>query len=293
MPCYTQNPDILNMAPKKGSSKHPIDEKEDLATRITEHPYFQWFVARRHYIPYVSLAILLVIFLAFKFFTGKAAKTESNYLLAENYFSMIQRSIRSETGTGNREQALTKLKTITDSYPELHSRYDGLIAQLLITQGDSAGARPYADRTFSRTAQNKLPYYSDFSHTTLLIANDQHQQALEKAIALKDLLIEHAAQNKADPQILNFGDSLFAYNLLRIAMLKKELGSPEEELQAWKEWKQYARIDDQSPPNDFIAPEAFIALNNQVGEDNFSLLQYIEAREKELLEKSKGNSHSQ
>ena len=281
------------MAPNKGSSKHPIDEKEDLATRITEHPYFQWFVERRQYIPYVSLAILLVIFLAFKFFTGKAAKTESNYLLAENYFAMIQRSIRSEAGAGNREQALTKLKNLTDSYPELHSRYDGLIAQLLITQGDSEGARPYANRTFSRTAQNNLPYYSDFSHTTLLIANDQHQQALEKALALKDQLIENAAQNKTAPQNRNFGDTLFAYNLLRIAMLKKELGPPEEEIQAWKEWKQYARIGGQSPSNDYFAAEAFIALNNQVGEDNFSLLQYIEAREEELLEKSKGNRDPQ
>ena len=272
---------------QKKPVKNQLIEESDLVTQITEHPYFQWVIKQRKYIPYASLAFLAFIIIAFRFITEKTEKTEANYLLAESYFSMIQHSIQNEAEAENIAPALIKLRNITDTYPELHSRYDGLIAQLLITQGNSAEARPYAERALSRTARDKIPFYPEFSRTTLLIEDNQRKEALEQALALQSHLSENASLNATDLLNRNFGDTLFAYNLLRIAMLKKELGPPEEELKAWKEWEQYANINGLKSPNNLIAPNAFTDLNKQIGEDNFTLVQYIHAREKDLLKSLK------
>ena len=277
---------VTIMAQKNSSTKHPESLQVDLVTRIAEHPYFHTLVEHKTWIPYVSIGILVLLFFSFRFFTGKTNRTESNYLLASNYFSMIQQSIE-ETKPGPRDQALLKLKAITDAYPELHSRYDALIAQLLITENQPKEAQPYSTRTFSRTQKNNLPFYTDFAEITLLVANGDHTQALEKSLALKEQLLAAATKTEASPIIRAFDDTLFAYNLLRIAMLAKEEGSPQEELTAWKEWTKFA-----TSPHSPIDAKAFATLSTPIGEDNFSLQQYIDTRKTELGERSPSDSKS-
>ncbi|NGX43119.1 MAG: hypothetical protein K940chlam7_01410 [Chlamydiae bacterium] len=268
------------MAPKKKNITPPQEEKPGLADLINENPYVQWVVEKRGFIPYVVLAVFALIAITIKFSTGSSAKAESSYVAAENNLTMLYRSAQGEAGDPEREQALNNLKEITNAYPALRSKYDGSIAQLLLIQGDTVQATEFAERCLSRTAQDNLPYYSDFSRTTLLIAEEQYQQALQQAQTLKMTLLEKADQN--DIENRNFGDALFAYNLLRIAMLQQKIGTPKEELQAWNEWKQYAGIGKQLQATKSIETEAFTILNDQIAEGSFSLTQYIEEREKHL-----------
>lgn len=268
---------------KRKEKIHKTEEAiPDFFEEIRENPYFQWIVERRQAIPYVFLCILLLIIGTYKFTAGRAAKAESSYLLADNYFNVLHRSLREGQGE-SAQNALEKLKDITDNYPELHSRYDGPIAQLLLVQGNDTEAQELAERSLERTADEDLSFYVNFTRTSLLINNGEYESALEKAKSLKEKLIDQA---ESDTTHRNFGDSLFAYNLLRIAMLEQEIASPEGELEAWEEWKRYAGLSKEALPSDFIATDAFATLNQQLGEGDFSLNHYIDLRIKKLMKRN-------
>jgi len=81
-------------------------------------------------------------------------------------------------------------------------------------------------------------------------------------------------QNLLHELILRDGQEplLYGFNLLRIASLQQQLGSKTEELNAWKEWKQFAQSDTKSSQK----------LINHFKDGNVSITNYIEAREKKL-----------
>lgn len=266
------------MTTKNKEPKQPETEKLDFLDEIKESSYFQWLVDNGKSIPYVFIATIILIAIAFKFTTGKASRAESNYLLAENYFIMLNQSLHGQSDPEATITSLEKLKEITNTYPELHSRYDALIAQLLIAMNNPEEAKEYAERSIDRTAQDNLSTYNNFSKTTMLIADGAYNQALVESKSLKTSMLQSFTTSTfQDDENQNFTANLFAYNLLRIAMLEKEAGTPDGEKEAWKEWKKYAENS-----NHPVLTEAFTTIDRQLKEGEFSLNQYIKARESVL-----------
>lgn len=258
------------MISKSKTPKNTSEEKFDFIDRIKETPYFQWFLDNGAKLPYIFGGMILVIALIFKFSTSKNNQAESNYLLAENYFQLLTRYLQGES-EGSKEVLVTldKLAEITKSYPELNSRYDGLIAQLLLAMNKEKEAEPYAARTLQRTKKDNTPYHTAFSETTLLIAKGNYAEALDRAKELQKQLNTATETGKPNFQY----NYLFAYNLLRIAMLEQQIGTSQGEKAAWEEWlANFHQTQDEG------LEKAFLTLNQELTEGKFSLIDYINAR---------------
>lgn len=261
------------MAPKNNTHKQSEQEKLDFFDEIKESTYFQWLLENAKYTPYFFGALLLAIALIFKFSSSKSTKTESDYFLAENYVQQLTQSLRGDGDAENIPSNLEKLTAITNNYPELRSRYDGLIAQLLLTMGNEKESHIYATRTLERIQIDNAPEYAAFSATTLKIGEKSYKQALDESKSLQKLLMEKNG-NTLSGHPANSTANLFVYNLLRIALLEKEAGTPQGEKTAWATWQTYA-TQTENP----VFEEAFLTLNKHLKEGTFSLKQYIESRE--------------
>lgn len=246
--------------------KHPqtqTPEPVDWAEQIQQHPAFEWMMEHRQYIPYVFLSLLALIVIGYKLTSGSAAKAESNYQLAEGYWTQIQRSIGEESSFDKQKEALLQLETITNEYPELRSKYDGVLAQVLLVHGESDKAMPYAQRTETRTKTTQDPLFKEFSNATLLISQGRHQEALEASLTLKEKLLKETEPNL-----------LLPYTLIRIAMLYQGMGEKDLEVLSWDEWKQYAEGKGLQKPD----PQTLNTISTLFAEGSFTLNEYIEAR---------------
>jgi hypothetical protein len=118
-----------------------------------------------------------------------------------------------------------ELEEALSRYPELHSKYDALIAQHLLSGEEPAQAIPYMQAVLRRT-QGLLPDYEAFAARTLLIVQGKLAQALKE---------EKAASVHEEPRtaLVPFGGVLAAFHLLRIAALEQAAGTLQEELAAW------------------------------------------------------------
>ncbi len=132
-----------------------------------------------------------------------------------------------------------QLKEIIDRHPELGTRYNGLIAQTFLRLGDIKMALQYGQKALQELSRENLPFYEDFSKTSLLIADGNYADALKRAEFLGKKMNESLTGNK-ESQARGFGDILFISNLIRQAMLQQRLTNTEGELVAWQELQRVA-----------------------------------------------------
>lgn len=242
----------------------PSLEKNTLLSALEENPAIEWLEHNGKTLLYVFLGLVALLFIIYRMSAGRHAKAESDYLQASVEFAAFQK--------GESKESLERLTAILGRRPELHAQYDGLIAQILLNNGDLSKAKEFANLALKRTSTEDLPYYSDFAKTTLLISEHHEQEALNQALALKKTMqAQQSNQSK-------FGPVLFAFNLLRVAMLQQQLGLHEEEAKTWKEWKDYANASEKSVATS-ISPRVFETIENQLAEGKFSLSNYIESRQ--------------
>lgn len=254
--------------------------KMEFAHLSEDNRFIQWISQHGLNVLYGLLAVIAIVVIGYRLLYGGGSKGESDYYNAENDYQVFAKNVASGSTVEAKEQ-LTKLQAIIQDHPELHAKYDGLLAQGLLNLGDVAEAQPYAARTLERTRDDKLPFYSDYASTTLLIAQQNFSDALKKAEELKQKMLDNAAAAGNDAGKRDFGDILFAFNMLRIAMLEQQIGDKQGELQSWQELKRYAKWSGEAPSS-AINPLAFQILLNHFEEGKVSLLNYIDAREKVL-----------
>ena len=216
-----------------------------------------------------SLVLLLIIF---AFSNGQNSRNEQEYIQAANDFALFSKA------NGEQEQelangALTRLNSAIGKHPELHAVYDSSLAQIFLNRSLEKEAKPYAEATFARVKSNDLPFYTDYAKTTLLISQKDFKTALENAKTLQEKMNEALTLSTR-----SFGDELFAFNLLRIAMLHQEVGNQSEELKTWQEWKSYAALNQGLTANS-LNPQAFRSIIQQLAIGAFSLPDYIAYRE--------------
>lgn len=263
--------------------KHQIEsvsttmEKATFLESLEDNPYLHWISNNGRLLLYIILGIIILAFIIYRFNSSSHTKAGNDYLLAERNYQLIQNP--SAKDEKSQQDALNQLGEILKRQPDLHPKYDGLLAQILLNRNEISQAKEFANLALGRTSEENKPFYTDFTQTTLLIAEKQYAEALKTSLSLKQKMLENAQLPSNER---GFGDTLFALNLLRIAILQQELGSTSDELQTWAEWKQYAGLSKEKAPNKNIDSKAFQNVYSQFEEGKLSLINYIDAREKTL-----------
>ena len=142
-------------------------------------------------------------------FSTRKGRAEEEFVQAAQSFVKWEEMIDRES------DAFTALQGAIKKHPELEAHYDGRVAQNLLAVRDAEGARPFMDRALKRTGQ---PYFSEFSQTSLEISRGNFKQALGEAESLKEKMESDEAFWKGGDE----GSALFAFNLLRVALLSQE-----------------------------------------------------------------------
>jgi hypothetical protein len=218
-----------------------------------------------------AFCLLLLTFLAVKM-GGKRHKNEVDFVMAANAFTKWEQALDKE------HYALTNLTRLMKKHPELHAEYGAKLAQTFIAIEDELEARAFGNQVIDRTNQ---PYYKDYARGSLLVSERKFSKALEEALRLKNEMLGDKDFWKKSQGVKSFGSALFAFNLMRIATLFQELGSKEQELEAWKELKSYAGWEG-SQKDTRVSQEGFESLLNHFSVRDMTLLDYIAAREGEL-----------
>jgi hypothetical protein len=243
-----------------------------------ESPFIQWISQYGRYLFLAVIGFITLLLVVYRMISGGSGNAERDYLAADDAFALFARPAPADVDSAASKDALAQLQTLLNRYPELHAKYDGLIAQTLIYRGQQNEAAQFAALTLNRTADENSPFYTDYSQNTLLIGSKHYSDALARAQSLQQKMLDGVKQGQARA----FGDTLFAFNLVRIGMLQQQLGLKKEELQTWQEWKGYLNHTSSPATLGLISSSAFQKQVEQFTENKISLLSYIEAREKLL-----------
>ena len=231
-----------------------------------------WFSAHVNVIVIGCISVVVLLMGADRLIGWMKGDSRLDYMTAESVCSNWE-------GT---KDALARIEKLMRKHPELHQKYDSVIAQKLLSSSQSGLGSSYASATLKRIEEFS-PYYTKFARGSLMIAEGSLKEALEDAKNLKmQLEVDQSFWEKRS-QIVRHGSLLYAYNLLRIATLEKELGSAHGELAAWKELKQNAGWGEGQIATKTYDPEAYHLIEQNFRKQDVSLLDYINHREDLLI----------
>jgi hypothetical protein len=237
-----------------------------------------WITEHSKKILLSCITLILVAFFLFQLLGKFSIGKKSDYLEVQKAFNVwVSQETQDHKLLKNLEKPLSR-------HPELQAKFGNQIAQRLLSFGDVNKADIYAKAALIRSQDLTSPYYSRFSRNTLVISQGNYLEAIEEAKSLKiDLEKNDAFWEGRDP-FAPSGTILYAYNLVRIASLERQLGSKEGELKAWDELVRNAGWKDQPSNMKTYDPEAYALLAQNFTQGDISLLDYIEQRKKELSE---------
>ncbi len=148
------------------------------------------------------------------------------------------------------------------------------IAQILISAGQVDSADLLARQSIERL-KKESPFHAAYAEATLNIEKKEFQKALEASVALKAQMERGLDAKVLKGKNLQGGCTLYASNLLRIALLQKQVGNAPGELSAWEELKGLLDMHEDS-----IAAQL---LEANFGKNGFSLSDFISLRERFLV----------
>lgn len=254
---------------------------EDISNFWDESTFIQWLSHYGRYALFILLGLLVVLFFIYRLSSGGSEKAEKDYFNADREFQLFAKPILEETELLASTEALNRLEAIMQRRPELHAKYDGLIAQTLIFRGEMSKASHFANLALTRTSSENQPYYTEYAQTTLLIGSQQYEEALMRSQELQRKMTDTLAQSQDNPQRA-FGDTLYAFNLVRIGMLQQQLGLSKDELKTWQEWEHFVQQKQGINLEGMVSSAPFEKQLSHFADKKISLLNYIEAREKTL-----------
>ena len=149
--------------------------------------------------------------------------------------------------------------------PALQNKYEAAIAQKLILTNKLEDALGMASNSLSRI-KDEVPFHATYASTSLLIERGSFQEALEKAVTLKEQMgTSYLTEAKG-------GSLLYMHNLLRIACLQQALRNRPGEKAAWEELETYLHTE--SRPARLLL--------GSFTDQKIGLAQYIAERKKSL-----------
>src|SRR5271154_7097527 len=152
------------MTNKKMNSNLPIKEiatqtsQVSWSERIGQDPIFHWILSYGRYLIIAIVTLIAILLLFYRTSEHYSATAETDFAIAAQNFAHFQREV---TQGANREviegKGFKELQHILNRRPELHSKYDGALAQLLLLIGANDLAEEYAQLALARTSLDALP----------------------------------------------------------------------------------------------------------------------------------------
>ncbi len=248
---------------------HPSGASYDWETKL--HDLFNVY---GKYLTALLVFLIIATVLLYRHNSSKSQEAQESYLKAESEFRKFKLS--SSYDPSEKESAFNSLQAILKNYPELHQKYDALIAQAFLLKQLPDEAEKFANYALERTKKDNIPFYAAFTHTTMQIANKEYAQALNSSLELKQAM----AASEAGSSSQHFDAALYGLNLLRISLLQAKLQETEAELQTIKEFQSLA-----SNTNGSISAAAFAAIQLELQDGSVNLLDYFNERQKILNKK--------
>lgn len=258
---------------KKNTITIDVNSEEPLEEKVA-----QWLKAYGSAVIYGGASVIGLLLLLFAWNHYTANADEKDYLQAEASYRTFS-TLPSDQSSPATQPSFVELEAILEKRPELASRYNGLIAQNFLRLGDIPLALSYGQKALANLSDENLPFYEEYSKTSLLIADGKYPEALKRAEFLKKKMTE----SKKAPTERGFGDTLYTFNVLRIAELQQKLGNASAELAAWTEAAQLL-----SPNKETLSAQQGLrqhdsdAILATFKTGKVGLLDYIDARVKSL-----------
>lgn len=261
---------------------HHSSTKENAANPpfgIDGQPFFEWLIEHAQTILYSLLGAFSLLFILYFWLASGSTKAEKDYITASEQFYIFENP-QSNFSQKEKDEALANLTQLMKSHPDLQAKFDAPIAQILINDKNQQ-AKIFANSAFQRVSKDNIPFYLDFAKITLLISQNQFNEAINESVALNGKMIEALNQSENEASLGEFGPFLFAYNLLRTAFLYQYSENPDEEMKIWDQWKSFTSGESTSLiPN--IDRKAFFTISQLFSDGSVSLDQYIDMRIQKL-----------
>lgn len=132
------------------------------------------------------------------------------------------------------EELYSKMKEAIRKVPALEKKYEAAIAQSLLDGEKVDEAMAMAKRSLGRIKED-IPFHAAFAQNSLMIEQGAYQDALEKAVQLKERMLQAFNVEEFSGNRYAAGSLLYAHNLLRIACLHEKLNNRHGEKAAWEE----------------------------------------------------------
>lgn len=259
----------------------PPGEPSSWLDSLEENPFIHWVVDHGKSLLYLFVGLIFLTILIFRFFQSGQVSSETDFINGEKEFQLFAAPLEGND-PAIQANALKNLEKILSVHPELHAKYDGSIAEILLTREENSKAIEFATPAIKRTSEENDPFYSGYAKASLLIADNKYDEALKAAKSLKDQMTQQGEEYQDTPEKFQFGTLLYALNLLRIGMLQQKLALHQEELKSWQEWKNLLHKSREGSQPKYIDGQMFITLESLLSEGEVSFTNYIEAREKIL-----------
>jgi len=234
--------------------------------------WLDWIAENGKVVIITAASLLVLLFVTYQLLGKFRGNSRSDFTLGD--ISYAQWASKESFDP----ELFKQLQKPLSSHPELNQKFGAMIAQRLLCLNEGKRAQSFGLAALKRTQGVPADYYTQFSKTSLLISDGKLKEALEGAKKLKQTMEEDKGFWESQRSPVRVGSLLFAFNLLRIAFLEKEAGSPMGELLAWQELIRKAGwngVPAESPAYD---PEAYAALLQNFKEQDVTLLDYIHTR---------------
>lgn len=213
--------------------------------------------------------IFVVLILGF-LFLNRFGTSRTDFAIANSLFnSWIDKT---------EKEPLEKLEKIINHHPELHAKFGALVGEKLL-QLKEKGALDHVKKTFKRIDDKS--FYHQFAKNSITISQGNFVEALSSAKALKAAM-ESDRSFWQGKELVRSGSLLYAYNLLRIAVLEKKTGSLQGELKAWEDFERHAAFAQVPVEIKTDHSEAYSLLYQNFHEQGVTLDDYISYRKSVL-----------
>lgn len=245
----------------------PAEPHYGLSDQLADHPVIQWISQNGRQLFYLLLGLIACALLYAKF-ANRSGGSAADYTAAETAYNKFIQDKDPEA----RKAAFEQLSNLLKTHPELLPKYEGGMAQTLLLRGNLPLATEYAQGIIARTEVDHLEPFNEYSKTSLLIVGQKWDEALKQAQDLKAQLEKTPIQ---DADSKEFGQTLYLFNLIRIAMLQQTLKQNGEEMKTWQAFKEMPVSKNTPYP---IDPAIYEQVVSQLGEGEANLLSYIDSR---------------
>jgi hypothetical protein len=252
------------------TKKEIVEVQENTKSRF--FPDDEFLARYSRSILYTIGGTFLIIVLLYRIVSTTHSNAERDYLSAAADF---ERLIDADNGA---TEYLENIQDVLNRRTELHPKYDGLLAQMLLLRGRVDVGTEFAKLVLERVDSRDSELFEAYSKNTLSIYEGDLQSAYKGSQKLRDD-IKSLLSKQTDGS--TFATLLHSYNLLRLAMLEQEIGSLEKEKRAWDEFISSIGYEGEAdkPLYKQVNPHSVPLLAN-FQDGAVSLMDYIQGRKK-------------